>query len=84
MDGTVTHWANGTHEERKQEHHLVTEMESCHDGPTCILPEAQISVCVCVCVSPAALIKGKMREWICLLGLSGLRVDGLKNHEINN
>lgn len=37
-----------------------------------------------ICVSLAALIKGKKREWIWLLGLSGLRGDGLKIHEVNN
>lgn len=58
--------------------HRDWEIEICHDGLSFVFAAAKMST------SPAALIKGMEREWIFLLGLSGLRGDGWKNHEINN
>lgn len=74
------------HGKKKQEH-LVPALQSHHwDWVRNLSRWTELYVLNSqnICVSLAALIKGTDREWIRLLGLSGLREEGLKNHEINN
>lgn len=73
------------HGKKKQEHLVVLHRQ--HWDWDRSLPrwtELYVLSSPNICVSLVALIKGRKREWIYLLGLSGLRGDGLKNHEINN
>lgn len=78
--------ADSIHEKRKHEH-LVLVLHCQHwdwDISLSRWTELYVLNSQNICVSVTALIEGQGREEICLVGLSGLRGDGLKNHEINN
>lgn len=70
---------DSVHGKRKHEYLVATlhrqhedpEIEICHDGLSFVFTAAKMST------SLAALIKGTDREWIFLLGLSGLRQRGM-------